>query len=214
MTIWDLLVLHKEGKLDYKSGVALFFRLYPEKTSLQSFFDKEDRYSRKKLRDALNEKLEELEANKKAGSFRSFAPTKHQKTPINILSLPFELRTEHAKLGPLIREISSLHARLYNAPDNATRYTIASKIHKLVAERRAIFTKIDAFNQTGAVPSDPKVTKQRLPAGAPKNYELEYKLKLLRTRKVKLSKNPRRKEDYDRTVAEINQLLLLRQNVI
>lgn len=213
MEIWDKLLLHKEGKLSYSDGVALFFVIHPERRSLKAFFNKEDRYSRKKIKEALDAKFFELEANQQQNKFKSFGPSKHKDQPINVTILPAELRAEYARLSPIIREISSLHARLFNCSTNEQRFDLAKKIVHLVGDRRGIFTKIDAYMQSGTVLLPKKVESLRVDQAATKDFEIEYKLKLLRSRKVKLAKNPRRLDDYNKVVNEINQLLIKRSNL-
>lgn len=207
MLVWDLLVQHKEGSLSYKDGVALFLDLYPTKKTLLSFFETEDAISRKKLNALLMEKYQELAKNREENNFQSFAPSKHKNNPINLENLPAELRKEYAKLGPLIREISNLHARLFNCATSDLRKPIAFKIVELSAQRRGIFFKIDSYHETGKVIEAEKLEKVETPASAEKNYKLEYELKLLRSQKSKLKDKPNRIEEFNAVVKKINEIL-------
>jgi len=207
MDVWVCLVKYKNGTLSYKESVSLYFQLYPQ-SSLRSFFEVEDRHSRKKLKEGLETKYKEFEANVSQNSFKSFTASKNAKKAINLEALPEELRTEYARLSPIIREICSLHARLEYFPDDKTRYEAAKRIVELSAQRRMIFTRIDTFQETGTDPmrkiDSPAI---KLPAKLEKNYETEYQLKLLRSQRSKLKNNPRRIAEYQAVCKQITELL-------
>lgn len=206
MEIWDLLQKQKEGKLSYKDSVTLFFTLWPEKKSLKSFFAKEDLYSRRKLKKELGAKYDELYQIQEQNKFVDFAISKHRNNKIDVAKLPSDLRVEHAKLSPIIREISSLHARLYNCADDAQRYTLAYRICGLVRQRREIFNKIDEFTATGKVTKPLELPTIRVKPGIEKDYKVEYELKLLRSQRTKLAKNPRRLPELNEVIKKINEL--------
>jgi len=207
MEVWDLLQKQKEGKLSYKDGVTLFFTLWPEKKkSLASFFTKEDVYSRRKLKKELGAKFDELQAIQQQNNFVDFSISKNRNNPIDLSKLPTALRKEHARLGPIIREIASLHARLYNCSTDSQRYEYAWHIVELVAERRAIFTKIDEFNATGRVTEQLQHQNIRAVPNIEKDYKVEYELKLLRSQRTKLKKNPRRVHELNEVIKKIFEL--------
>jgi hypothetical protein len=206
MVIWDELLRFKEGKLPYKDAVALFFLLNPATRGLKSFFAVEDRYSKKRLKDALLAKYAELEANRQKSNFTDYGQSKFRSNPINIELLPPELRLKYARLSPIIREIASLHSRLYNCSTDDQRYELAARIYLLVAERRDIFTRLDEFNATGKILQRLQINTLKAKQGFKKNFEVEYKLKILRTKRTKLKANPRRIEEYNQVVKEIQKL--------
>lgn len=206
MVIWDELLRFKEGKLPYKDAVALFFLIHPDKRGLKSFFLVEDRYSRKRLKEALLVKYHELEQNRQNSNFVDYGHSKHKKEPIRLELLPPELRLRYARLSPIIREIASLHARLFNCSTNEQRYELAARIYLLVSQRREIFTQLDQFNATGKILERLKNNTLKIKAGGQKNFEDEYKLKILRTTRSRLKKNPRRIDEYNQVVLQIQEI--------
>lgn len=207
MEIWDLLQSHNRGTLSYADGVALFFRLWPQKEALRRFFLKEDKFSRQKLNAALNEKFLEISATKSQNDFiKASVPVNTQK-PVLVDKLPIELRQEYALQGLRIREISSLHARLFNCSTDDQRLDLCRRIYHLTMERRATFNKVDAYESTGIVPVVPVAPERvTLPPDAPKQFDVEYKLKLLRSRRSKLKNKPNRAAEYAAVVSEIIEL--------
>lgn len=206
MLIWDRLGLHKEGTLSFTDSVALFFEIYPQKqTALKSFFAAEDQFSWKKLRAGLDAKFDELQANAKASEFKHFTQ-KHPKNEIKVELLPEHLRNEYAKLGPIIRRVSQLQARLKYAPTNADRFEIAKEIVELVGQRRAIFTMIDSFNQSGFY--ETPVVAEKVPVDATKlrNYETEDKLRKLMSRRSKAKGKPEKLAEYNDIEKQIAEL--------
>lgn len=206
MLIWDRLGLHKEGALSFTESVALFFTIYPEKeTALKRFFESEDQFSWKKLRTGLDAKYNELQANAKASEFKHFTP-KHPKNEIKLDLLPNHLRVEYAKLGPIIRRVSQLQARLKCAPTNADRFELAKEIVDLVGQRRAIFTMIDSFNQSGFYETPKPIEKIPVDVTKLRNYETEDKLRKLMSRRSKAKGKPEKLAEYNDLEKQIAEL--------
>jgi hypothetical protein len=196
MDFWKLLCLHADGKLPYADGVRLYFYFNPG-SPLTEFFKKEDRYSRKKIKECLDAKFEAFSHNKSTNDFKSFGVSKF-KGKINLELLSEELRLEYAKLSPIIRKMAALHARLYHCTNNEQRYAIAFEIIELAMERRFIFIRVDAYLSSGEDPvKKPVVVLPKQKIDLPKNYEFEYELKLLRAQRSKIKNNPRRIHDYN-----------------
>ncbi len=208
MELWDLLCSHKEGNLSFADSVSLFFKIYPEKQrTLATFFETEDQISWKKLNTSLTEKYEQLDANRQKNELIRFTPLTHRNAGVNVEILPEELRTEHGRLGPIIRKMSRLHARLDLISTDEDRYHVAKEIVELATERRAIWTAIDDFIDNGKVSTTPESVK-RLPVdkNLTKDYVAEDKLRKLRSNRSKWKKMPHRKADYDRVCKEIEEI--------
>jgi hypothetical protein len=207
MEIWPTLLKHQSGKLSYKESVELFFTINPA-SPLSDFFKVEDRYSKRKLKAALDAKFEELSHNKEVNDFSSFAVSKNRDQKINLEILPAELRDEYAKQGPRIRKISFLHTKLYSCQSDQERYELAEEIMALVRDRRSTFSRIDTYISSGNDQSKIEETPvQKIRPELKRNYEVEYQIKLLRTQKTKLSKNDRRLPEYQEVCKKLNQLL-------
>jgi hypothetical protein len=205
MDFWKLLCLHADGKLPYADGVRLYFYFNPG-SPLTEFFKKEDRYSRKKIKECLDAKFEAFSHNKNTNEFKSFGVSKF-KGKINLELLSEELRLEYARLSPIIRKMAALHARLYHCSNNAQRYEIALQIIELATERRFIFIRIDAYLSSGVDPvKKQEIVLPKQKVELPKNYEAEYELKLLRANRSKLKSNPRRIHDYNAICERIEYL--------
>lgn len=206
MELWDLLEKQHKGDLSYAEGVVLFVSISP-RSPLVSFFKVEDRHSRKKLKALLEEKYQELLRNRTENNFIGFGVASRKNKPINLEILPAELRKEYSRLSPLIRQISSLHARLYNCSTDAQRYKIARELIGLVADRRAIFYRVDSFLETGTDPQAIVLSKpEPIRPGLEKNFQVEYELKLLRAQRSRLKDNPRRAVEYKEIIQKIKEL--------
>lgn len=207
MELLYLLQQHDQGSLSFEDSVALFFKCYPNKEkTLASFFDTEDEFSWKKLRTGLDDKMKELLANQNENKFKTITPSVHQEKPINLTTLPLELRQEYARLSPIIREIAQLHARLPLALNQKSRFDLAEKIVELTQERRAIFIKVDSFVQSGFYEKPIENKPEPVDASKLKNFQLEYDLKLLRSRRSKAKKNPARLEEFNALSKQIIEL--------
>lgn len=208
MEIWDLLKSHNQGTLSYQDGVALFFRLWPNKEALRPFFSKEDRFSRQRLNTALNEQFVAMQAMHKQNAFGKFSVPVHKTKGLDVTKLPAELRTEYALQGNRIREISQLHARLFNCSTDDQRLDLCRKIYELTLERRGTFNHVDDYLATGSLPAAVPVPEERpkLPPEAPKLFDVEYRLKLLRTQRSKLKSKPNRAAEYEKVCSEIVEL--------
>jgi hypothetical protein len=214
MEIFEKLQKYKEGNLSYRDSVTLFFTIYPEKESaLRDFLSSEDTFSRKKIKEGLQAKFDELVAIQEANNFKSFE-TKVRS--INVSLLPEDLRKEHAKLSPLIREVSMNHARLDMCSTDEQRFELAKNIVTKWRIRQGIFDQIDRFNATGQVP----VQVELLISGAQKpvkplitverDYKLEDDIRKLRVQRSKLKNKPHRFADYEKVCADIKSLEALR----
>ena len=208
MEIWPLLLLHAQGKLSYAQGVEIYHFCHPS-SPLKDFYKVEDRYSRRQLKTFLDQKYEALSKNKQANTFKSFGVSKYALSKINLEILPEDLRIAHARLSPLIREISSLHSRLFNCTSDLQRYEVCLKMYPLIIERRLIFSRIDQYVLTGTdiLKKTPDTVQVKKMPDLPMDYEVEYNLKKLRVQRSKLKKNPRRIEEYNQVCAQINELL-------
>jgi hypothetical protein len=193
MELLFLLKSYQEGNMPHAEAVSLFFKIYPEKRSaLEHILSVEDKFSRNKVKEGLEAKHQEFEINRQTNKFKTYSPSKHKEKPIDVSALPENLRAEHAKLSPLIREISQLHARLPFALSNKDRHEMAVNIVEKVAERRSIFNQIDAY-LNGEEVQKPEINPE--PADSKNidilNYKINYELNKLRVRRSKAKKkNP------------------------
>lgn len=206
MEILHLIELFLKGEKDYAYGVELYSKIGTSNSLKKLFASGEDDYSREKLTAELETFANSLKANTVKNKFQSFTAPK--KKPIDISILPANLRAEHAKLGPIIREMASLHAKLELFSSDELRYEAAEKIIELAKARRIIFTRLDYFSENGkdhpmfvSQPSEEPVSEPVLDfASALK------KIKLLRSQRTKLKDRPDRYDDYVRICNEITIL--------
>jgi hypothetical protein len=205
------LLRYEQGELSYRECVDLFFFFYPEKVSaLASFFENEDQFSRNKVHKALDEKLAEAAEQKvPKPSFEDYVPSKYIENPINVELLPADLRKEYASRIPIIREISHLQSRLkYHTGKHLTE--MATRIVELSDQRRKIFIKVDTFIETGKLLTDEVKRAEPIAKEVPKNYDVEYQLKLKRAQRSKAKNNPAKIELFNRLDAEVKALEKLR----
>lgn len=204
MVVWDLLVKYKEGNLSYKESVALFFTIWPEKQHLKSVFEHQDAVSRKKLNTELLKKYQELAEHQQKNDFKTF--TQPAKAPIRLEMLPEELRTAYHRNVQITKEIAYLRGKLFALQTPEERYPIADRIVSLAAERTANYRQIDEFVEKGCYTKKEEIVHTRIDPTIPKNYQIEYELKLLRSRRTKLRSNPARLDEYNAVVKKINEL--------
>lgn len=203
------LMRYEQGDLSYKECVDLFFSFFPEKKSaLATFFENEDQFSWKKLRTALDEKLLTQKVPVPAeNQFKDFAPSKYLDNPINVELLPEDLRKEYASRIPMVREIAQLHARLqYHTNDSERLTEMTARIVELTELRRKIFIKVDTYLQTGKVLQEEITKPEPIAKDIPKNFDVEYQLKLKRAQRSKAKNNPAKIELFNRLDAEIKEL--------
>ena len=186
------------GNLSFTDAVALYAKIGTNKALKFTLSLGEDDYARKKLKDEFEAIIASLQANKKENEFKSFTPSKKALT-INVELLPAHLRLEFVKLGPIIREMASLHAKLLLYPNDQERFTAAATIMQLSKERRAILNRIDYFSQHGTdhpmyeVAAAPKII---IPLSTVSYFEAQHKIKLLMSRRTKLKDQPNRYQYY------------------
>jgi len=202
----EILVLIQQylnGDLTYKQGVAIYQKHGDNAALKKLFLQGEDDYSIKKLYSELQAIETRLKANNTNNAFKSFTESK-LKGKVNVEILPAHLRDLYHKRIQLIREIALLHSRLPLYPNDTERLAAASKIVDLTEERRIIFTRCDYFMEHGKdhpayalVEVEPPVTE------GISYFEAQYKLKLLRSRKSKLEKNPKRLDDFNQLLEDI-----------
>ncbi len=196
---------YHSNQLTWEESVELLLALYPQKSKLISLlFKKRDQYSEGKMRAWVSEKESELKDNAAKANFNT--PSQSTKPKINIEILPDELREQYLLQGARIREISSLHARLYNCCTEAQRFEFAKRIINLSDERQAVWNRVDSFMATGNDIQPLQHTNQRAIKGLEKDYKAEYELKLLRTRRTKLKGKPSRVDEYNEVVKRIREL--------
>jgi uncharacterized protein YihD (DUF1040 family) len=203
-SVWELLHAHHQGNLSYKDSVALFFTLFPEKTGLKSFFATKDRFSEKKLNTELANKYQELEKNQEANNFVNY--TKSKFPAIDLTKLPPELRQERENLKVVFRELTWSHARLVACTDDKKRYELAKRIVELVAQRQEIFNKTDEYLATGKFTKPIEHETIKLVPGIQRDYEVENKLRLLRTQRSKLKNKPNKVHQLNEVIKQIQEL--------
>lgn len=203
MAIWDLLCKHKEGSLSYQESVALFFEINP-KSTLRKFFEVNDAMSRKKLNAALDKKYQELRYNVEQAGFKSYSV--RVKGPINIEVLPEDLRKAYHRCVEITKSVAFLRGKLFSVLTNEERFSVAQRIVTLVAERTLNYRQIDEFVEKGTYTKPEEIKHTRVDKALPKNFEIEYELKLLRTRRSKLKKKPSQIDTYNQVVKRINEL--------
>lgn len=193
------------GNRSFLQAVEIYAQ-YGENSALKTLFSLgEDSYSRKKLKEELRRILESRKIQKQ--EFEVYSKPK-QKGSINVDALPPHLKTEYYKLAPLIREIAATNPTLVHLKTDKARYESAARIIELVDQRRAIFIRLDYFQEHGkdhpfyATP----VPEQQTISHEMSYYEAQYKLKLARSLRSKLAKNPKRIADWEKTNIEIKHL--------
>lgn len=202
--ILDKINAYQSGEYTWGQSIELLNELFPEKKKLISIlFKVDDHFSRSKIEEWVSSKNAELLSNIQAANFNTSLPPKAK---INLELLPADLRNEYLKQNARIREISSLHARLYNCSTNSHRLELSKRIISLVSERQSVFDRVDAFMASGNDIKPEEFKNQRAIPGIEKNYEVEYKLKLLRTRRTKLAKNPARITELNQVIKQIKEL--------
>lgn len=209
MELWDKLNKYKNGDLSHSEQVAVFFDIYPQKRSaLENILCFEDRFSRKKVTEALDQKFQELLEIRKHNTYAKFSAPVSKNKQIDPSVLPVELRQERTRLSPLIIELSHKQGRLFHCSTNEQRFALAKEIIKLTRERRSILNKIDEFMASGSY-TKPEESVRTSPA---KNITNELpaeefkRLLQLRAQRSKLKNKPNRLADYNAIVKEINAL--------
>lgn len=187
MEISDKLDKYFAGDLSYQESVDLFFTVYPEKRdALENFLAAEDEFSRKKIRTGLEEKRDELARIPEQNKYHSFTVPKHQANPLDVSKLPEVLRKEHARLSPVIRELSEHHSLLrYEKLTNAERLAICNKMMPLIRERRRIWTRIDHFTETGVILDAITHSPEPIDYSRARDFEKEDKIRKLMSRRSK-----------------------------
>lgn len=217
------------GKRTYKQAVD-FYGMHGSNSALKTVFSLgEDAYSVKKLKEEFTKMLPQKLEISKTESFVSHSEPK-KKGKINVEALPSHLKTEFYKLAPIIREIAATNPTLIHLKSNEARYESACRILELVEKRRAIFERLDYFQEHGLEHpfylekeisvidnENYKIVNKSIEAKAHKTgdnvfYEAQYKLKLARSMRSKLKNKPNRHTDYKKVCEEITALELLIKN--
>ena len=204
MEVLLLLEQFLNNKLSFKQGVKLYEQLGGSPVLL-NLFKTEDDFARKKLRTELQKRFNSL--NNKTTVLKS-GPVKSPKkrNDINPDILPNHLKTEYLKLGPIIRQISFLHAKLEEKNNSTDRYKLAVEIIDLAKQRRTIYTRLDYFIDHNRDMPGFELVKEAADLKDTPYFEALHKLQLLRVRRTKLKKLPARIKDYEKVVDEIKIL--------
>ena len=192
------------GNRSYEQAVEIY-NDYGSNSALKTLFSLgEDSYSRKKLKEELKQILSSRTVQKQ--EFETYSKPK-QKGSINVDLLPPYLKEEYYKLAPIIREIAATNPTLVYLKTDKDRQVSAARIIELVDKRRAIFTRLDYYQEHGV---DHPFYAEPVAAEKPKEeisfFEAQYKLKLARSHRTKLAKNPKRIKDWEKVNIEIKHL--------
>lgn len=201
-----------KGNLTYKQGVDLYKQYGTNKTLKTLFAEEKDDYTVSKLKKELQSILENRKHIKEVSDFKSFSPSKKRAT-INVEALPPHLKTEYYKLSPIIREIAATNPTLIHLKNDEARYVSAARILELVEKRKAIFQRLEYFQEHGKDHPfyEPPKTEIK-PAGNVSLFEAHYRLKLLLTQRSKLKKKENRVNDYMKVCDEIAAMRLIIEN--
>ena len=192
-----------KGNLSYKEGVELYKQYGTNKTLKALFAGEKDDYTVSKLKKELQLILDNRKEIKEVSDFKVFSPSKKRAT-INVEALPPHLKTEYYKLSPIIREIAATNPTLIHS---------ANRILELVEKRKAIFQRLEYFQEHGKDHPfyEPPRTEIK-PAGNVSLFEAHYRLKLLLTQRSKLKKKENRVDDYMKVCSEIEAMRLIIEN--
>ncbi len=201
-----------KGNLTYKQGVELYKQYGTNKTLKTLFAGEKDDYTVSKLKKELQSILENRKQIKEVSDFKVFSPSKKRAT-INVEALPPHLKTEYYKLSPIIREIAATNPTLIHLKNDEARYVSAARILELVEKRKAIFQRLEYFQEHGKDhPFYEPITAEIKPAGNVSLFEAHYRLKLLLTQRSKLKKKENRVNDYMKVCDEIAAMRLIIEN--
>jgi hypothetical protein len=208
------------GKLPYKDGVKLYLD-YGTNSILKNMFSTgEDDYCKKKLKTELDlilqkrklQIISETKISNEQPTYQIFTESK-KKGSINVEKLPPHLKTEYYKLAPIIREIAATNPTLIHLKTKEARFESAGRILDLVEKRKAIFVRLEYFQEHG---EDHPYYKPLIEEIEVNNrisyYEAQYKLKILRSQKTRLKKKPARLKDYEKVCIEIDEMLKIIAN--
>lgn len=200
------------GNLTYTQGAELYKKYGTNKTLKNLFASGEDDYSCKKLKTELQLILDNRKQIKETSIFTTHTVSKKRAT-INVEALPPHLKAEYYKLSPIIREIAATNPTLIHLKTNEARYDSAKRILELVEKRKAIFVRLEYYQENGKDHPfyEPIITEVK-PIGPVSFFEAHYHLKLLRSQKSKLKKKPNRLGDYEKVCNEINAMNLIIEN--
>lgn len=201
-----------KGNLSYKEGVELYKQYGTNNTLKTLFAGEKDDYTVSKLKKELQSILENRKQIKEVSNFKVFSPSKKRAT-INVEALPPHLKTEYYKLSPIIREIAATNPTLIHLKNDEARYDSANRILELVEKRKAIFQRLEYFQEHGKDHPfyEPPRTEIK-PAGNVSLFEAHYRLKLLLTQRSKLKKKENRVDDYMKVCSEIQAMRLIIEN--
>ena len=201
-----------KGNLSYKEGVELYKQYGTNKTLKALFAGEKDDYTVSKLKKELQLILDNRKEIKEVSDFKVFSPSKKRAT-INVEALPPHLKTEYYKLSPIIREIAATNPTLIHLKNDEARYVSANRILELVEKRKAIFQRLEYFQEHGKDHPfyEPPRTEIK-PAGNVSLFEAHYRLKLLLTQRSKLKKKENRVDDYMKVCSEIEAMRLIIEN--
>ncbi len=201
-----------KGNLTYKQGVELYKQYGTNNTLKALFAGEKDDYAVSKLKKELQSILDNRKQIKEVSDFKTFSPSK-KRASINVEALPPHLKTEYYKLSPIIREIAATNPTLIHLKNDEARYVSAKRILELVEKRKAIFQRLEYFQEHGTDHPfyDPPKTEIK-PAGNVSLFEAHYRLKLLLTQRSKLKKKENRVNDYMKVCDEIAAMRLIIEN--
>lgn len=182
----------------YAEGVEFYIKHGSNNTLKRLFASGENSFTKDKLDEELY-KLNHIPYVVKK-------PYNRVKPKINREKLPPYLQTEYDKLTDLIGIMSYKHAQLEIVRYEEERFMLAADILAAATQRRAIFTRIDHFLETGedlkaiAVVKPPAKEKELLV------LQLRDELLRLRSQRSKLKKNLKRIEDYNKVLTRIAEI--------
>lgn len=201
-----------KGNLSYKEGVELYKQYGTNKTLKALFAGEKDDYTVSKLKKELQSILDNRKEIKEVSDFKSFSPSKKRAT-INVEALPPHIKTEYYKLSPIIREIAATNPTLIHLKNDEARYVSANRILELVEKRKAIFQRLEYFQEHGKDhPFYEPLRTEIKPAGNVSLFEAHYRLKLLLSQRSKLKKKENRVDDYMKVCSEIQAMRLIIEN--
>lgn len=128
----------------YETGIALYDEYGTNSTLKKLFAAGKSYYTEKKLDQELS-KLEIPFYKKQPAEVK----TSFSKKKIIVENLPDNLKAEQEQLGPIIREIALLNARLDLVASDKERAVLAFRIVDLVHQRRGIYYCLDYFQANG-----------------------------------------------------------------